>query len=118
GADTLVDMWYRGIITDQDRDQGMLDLAFTGPQISALMLASQHLFAPQTIIQLYRYGRVTKEVVQTILKANRYTDEEIQATVDAEFRPAQSNEALEGISNRVMMGELQIPFDIDDKTVT
>src|SRR5207245_4822969 len=89
----------------------------TEDQIRRLEEERYKLVSPGVALTLYRYGQLNKEEASNVLAVNHYSQEEIDATMASEFRPPTGLEALNGIRNRRLLGQLNINDDFKDSDI-
>lgn len=116
-ANTLVDYWYRQIITHDELVHGLKLLAYTDDQIRALETGSAQLYNPSVALHNYFEGDINRVELDAILHANRFNDAQIQGLLDDIMHPAPATDALEGDLNRVLFGVLNLPLDVADSRV-
>lgn len=113
-GNTLIDFWYRQIITHDEMVHGLKLLAYTDDQIHAIETGSAQLYNPSVAVRNFFEGDINRAEMDAILHANRYNDAQIQGLLDDIMHPAAALDALEGDLNRVLLGELNIAPDIAD----
>ena len=81
---SLIDFRFRGIISDDDFDQGLKDLGWTSPQIEAFKQGSQYLPTTQDISRWRHFGLIDDATSLLMLKQLRYQDVHAQAYLETE----------------------------------
>lgn len=118
----VIDMMFRGIVTEQDARANMAEHAISTADQDVLIKAAYKVFTPQTALIMWRYNLITEQQLQAVLRENHYTDQEIDSVVLTALRPEGILEAIERhkrdflFSSRLTADATfeSVPLDIQD----
>jgi hypothetical protein len=93
---TIIDMFYRGIVKEDDMRLNLLQHGISPPDQDALLAQSKRLFDLGNAVRAWRYDNLSDDQLKAILRTARWTDSEIEVF----FSTALDQEGVNGIIER------------------
>lgn len=92
---TVLDMYFRGIVQEDDLRANLLQHGFAPPDQDALILQAYRVTDVQGAVKGWLYGTLSSDQLTASLKQNRFTDNEIQLFYSTVLRPENAAELIE-----------------------
>lgn len=92
---TALDMFYRGIITEEDLRANLLEHGCIDADTDALIAAGRKIFGVDTALRSWKFGQIGDDALKAVLSENRYTEDETATFMATISRPESMDEVIE-----------------------